>query len=206
MAKISKNQKGYFTSREIFPKIKKYLEGQKQGRLLDLGAGWGNVSDSISKLGFDVVAVEQSADRLNFAKKNYPQIRFYDSDIYEINKKVLPFEEPFDFVIATEVIEHLFDPERFLQIAYEALKENGILLLSTPYHGYLKNLLLSLFNRMDDHYKALEKGGHIKFFSRKTLWRLLQGCRFETLQFIGTGRAPFLWKSMIVICEKRKTV
>lgn len=204
MTKISKNRMGQFTSKEIFPKLKKYLEGQKKGRLLDLGAGWGNVSNSISKLGFNVVAVEQCADRLDFARKNYPQIKFYDSDIYEINEKVLPFEDPFDFLIATEVIEHLFDPERFLHIAYDALKEKGILILSTPYHGYLKNLLLSLFNRMDDHYEALETGGHIKFFSRKNFCRLLQECHFEPFQFIGTGRAPLLWKSMIVICEKRK--
>ena len=42
-------------------------------------------------------------------------------------------------------------------------------MLSTPYHGYLKNLALAVSGRMDRHFTALHVGGHIKFFSIETL-------------------------------------
>lgn len=204
MAESTKNRMGYFSDREIAPVLARLLRPRRRGRLLDLGAGWGNVSNSAAALGFEVVAVEQSGERLQFARERYPQVRFYEADVFEIQDKVLPFEGPFDYVIATEVIEHLFDPGRFLRLAGAALKEEGLLLLSTPYHGYLKNLLLALCNRMDDHYKALETGGHIKFFSRRTLERLLRDHGFEPLRFVGAGRLPGLWKSMVVLCAKSR--
>jgi 2-polyprenyl-6-hydroxyphenyl methylase/3-demethylubiquinone-9 3-methyltransferase len=49
----------------------------------------------------------------------------------------------------------------------------GMGFLSTPYHGYLKNLALAVSGKMDSHFGALWYGGHVKFFSIKTLQKLL---------------------------------
>lgn len=51
---------------------------------------------------------------------------------------------------------------------------------------------------MDSHYTALWDGGHIKFFSVKTLSQLLQEAGFKDLQFKFAGRFPYLWKGMLV--------
>jgi len=45
-------------------------------------------------------------------------------------------------------------------------------------------------------------GGHIKLWSRKTLSQLLSETGFRVVRFIGAGRMPFLWKSMIMIAGK----
>ena len=88
-----------------------------------------------------------------------------------------------------------------LEAANSLLKPGGHILLGTPYHGYLKNLALAVTGRMDSHFSALHDGGHIKFFSVKTLSQLLITHSFENLSFTFYGRAPWLWKNMI--CHAR---
>jgi len=63
-----------------------------------------------------------------------------------------------------EVIEHLYSPKTYLANIYNWLKDDGYLILTTPYHGYLKNLAIALFNKFDNHFNPLWEGGHIKFF------------------------------------------
>lgn len=74
--------------------------------------------------------------------------------------------------------------------------------MTTPYHGYLKNLAISLAGAWDRHLDPFWDGGHIKQFSRKTITRLLQEGGFELRRFGGVGRMPGLWKSMIVLAQK----
>jgi hypothetical protein len=85
--------------------------------------------------------------------------------------------------------------------ARKLLPVGGYLVISTPYHGYLKNIALSIFNKWDKHHTVLWHGGHIKFWSRKTLTQLLQDNGFEVVGFVGAGRFPYLWKSMILVAR-----
>src|SRR5450759_4273537 len=82
-------------------------------------------------------------------------------------------EAPFDAVVSTELIEHLYDPSAFTRGCWHALRPGGVFVCSTPYHGYLKNLSLALTNRFDRHFDPLWLGGHIKHWSHATLTRLL---------------------------------
>ena len=99
------------------------------------------------------------------------------------------------------MVEHLYDPRRYMTFCKAILSKSDTtreLLISTPYHGYWKNLVLSLTGKMDNHFSALWDGGHIKFWSRKTLTQLLEEQNFEVVRFKGCGRLPYLWKSMLV--------
>ena len=46
-------------------------------------------------------------------------------------------------------------------------------MVTTPYNGYLKNVALAVSGSMDRHWTVLWDGGHIKFWSQKTLAALL---------------------------------
>ena len=105
----------------------------------------------------------------------------------------------FDAVVSTEVIEHLFSPHLLPLSARPMLREGGYLIVSTPYYGYLKNIAISVLGKWDFHHASLWHGGHIKFWSRKTLTRLLEANGFKVTAFHGVGRLPWLWKWMILL-------
>ncbi len=109
----------------------------------------------------------------------------------------------FDLVVSSDVIEHLYRPSDLIEVARSLLHPQGRLLIGTPYHGYLKNLALSLTGKMDSHFPVLSDGGHIKFFSVETLSQLLKGHGFSELEFTYYGRTPWLWKNMICHARKR---
>ena len=111
-------------------------------------------------------------------------------------------DQKFDVVVSFEVIEHLFSPHRLPIYAHGVLGDQGYLIITTPYHGYLKNLVISLLNKWDFHFTALRHGGHIKFFSRRTITRLLTDNGFKVVGFSGVGRIPYLWKSMVIITQE----
>lgn len=75
-------------------------------------------------------------------------------------------------------------------------------ILSTPYHGYWKNLTLAIFGKMDAHFTALWDHGHIKFWSMRTLTILLEEAGFRDIQFERVGRIPPLAKAMIAVARK----
>ncbi len=164
-------------------------------RVLDLGCGNGSLSQEIAQQGYEVVGVDESVSEILFAHQNFPKCSFIQGSIYN-----LPYADlggRFDIVIAAEVIEHLLYPRELVRTAIKCLKPGGRLIITTPYHGYWKNLTMSLFGKIDQHFTVLWDGGHIKFFSVHTLTKLLieEGCLQIKFEF--AGRFPYLWKSML---------
>ncbi len=186
--------------RWIVPMIMELLPKNK-GRLnvLDIGCGNGFIAASINKDGFDVIGIDTSEEGIRIAQKAHPDIRFKVASAYD---DLLAVADDVDVIVAADLIEHLYSPRLFIENAFAVLKPGGMLIVATPYHGYAKNLALSLFNKWDFHHTANWEGGHIKFFSEKTLSELLIGIGFTDLSFHNAGRVPWLWKSMICRCIK----
>ncbi len=82
--------------------------------------------------------------------------------------------------------------------AFALLKPGGIFLVSTPYHGYLKNVAVAIAGKSDWHHTALWDGGHIKFWSPRTLAILLNEGGFRDIKWRGAVPVPYLWKSMVM--------
>jgi 2-polyprenyl-3-methyl-5-hydroxy-6-metoxy-1,4-benzoquinol methylase len=170
-------------------------------RVLDAGCGNGNLSARIAAAGLQVTGFDTSASGIEHARRAYPGLRFEVASAYEDLSERFD-HDLFDACACVEVIEHLYDPRAFVDRIYEVLRPGGLFVVTTPYHGYLKDLALAVTGTMDSHYAALWDGGHIKFWSRATLTTLLQERGFQVIRFEGAGRVPFLWKSMIVTARK----
>ncbi|MDR3651549.1 MAG: class I SAM-dependent methyltransferase [Paludibacter sp.] len=167
--------------------------------ILDVGCGNGSFANYLISKGYNVYGIDASFSGIEIAN-SINQGRFY---IQDLTKDELPNELidiKFKTIISTEVIEHLYDPRRYIQFCKAILEKSsgGNLIISTPYHGYLKNLMLSIFNAWDKHFTALWDGGHIKFWSYNTLKVLFVENGFEIIDFKGCGRVPFIWKSMVI--------
>ncbi|MEY8338010.1 class I SAM-dependent methyltransferase [Lachnospiraceae bacterium 62-35] len=171
--------------------------------ILDLGCGNGEIANLLIFEGFDVYGVDASAQGIAIAEKQNPGHFF----IMNFESDELPDElkkKKFDAIISTEVIEHLYSPVKYCKLAFSLLEPGGMIIITTPYHGYFKNLLISLFGKWDKHFTPLWEGGHIKFWSHSTLKTLLENNGFSVTGMSGCGRIPYLWKSMVVTAVKEK--
>lgn len=169
-------------------------------RVLDLGCGNGTLCRALADAGFEVVGLEPSSSGIAAARQAVPEGLFRSGSVYD-GPEAVP-ESDFDAVVSTEVVEHLFRPAALPALAHAKLRDGGMFVVSTPYHGYLKNLILALADRWDFHHSPNWDGGHIKFWSRRTLTELLESNGFEVLEFHGAGRLPWLWKSMVLVARK----
>ena len=165
-------------------------------RAFDLGCGNGATCDLLSKHGFIVTGVDTSSSGIEHGKSAFPRVRL---DIGSAYDDLASRYGNFDLVVSLEVIEHCMEPRAFARTFLDLIAPGGIGFLSTPYHGYLKNVALALSGKMDRHFSVLWDGGHIKFFSVKTLGALLREAGAQHVRFERVGRLPQLAKSLIAV-------
>jgi len=180
----------------ILPTLARWLATARIKTVFDLGCGNGALTHALAGRGFQMTGLDNSLSGLAIAARHYRESEFIRADLETPLPETL--HHSFDAVIAVEVIEHLLLPRNLFRRAREALRPGGRLIVTTPYHGLLKNLALALSNKFDDHWHPLRDYGHVKFFSKKTLTRLFAEQNFEVQRISRVGRIPALAKSMIV--------
>ena len=183
----------------LLPSLLKLINKDKNKTILDVGCGDGAIARALIKKGFELYGSDASPQGIAIAQKQHPD-RFFLQDLTKDTLSEGLQDLMFDTIISTEVVEHLYDPRGYIKSCKEVLAKNrgGELIISTPYNGYLKNMVLSILDKWDLHLNPLWDGGHIKFWSRKTLTALIEEQGFKVVQFEGSGRLPYLWKSMFV--------
>lgn len=184
------------TSGYLWSPVVDFLRAHGVAKVLDLGCGNGAFSAHLAELGFDVVGCDASTDGIRLARAACDRVRYHQISVYDDPAAIGQTE--FDAVVALEVIEHLVAPRALLRFARALLRPSGHLVITTPYHGYLKNLAISLVGRWDQHWSPTWDGGHVKFWSPQTLAQILVEERYVPDRFEGAGRFPFFWKSMMV--------
>jgi 2-polyprenyl-6-hydroxyphenyl methylase/3-demethylubiquinone-9 3-methyltransferase len=170
-------------------------------RVFDLGCGNGHLAAALAREGYEVFGVDPSIEGIAHARAAYPQLRL---EIGSADDDLVTRFGRFPAVISLKVIEHVYAPRDFARTLYDLVEPGGIALVSTPYHGYCKNLALAFTGKLDAHFTALWDHRHIKFWSMRTLGQLLREVGFEPARFLRVGRVPPLAKSMIAIARKAR--
>lgn len=171
--------------------------------VLDAGCGDGNFTQSLHEAGFHMHGIDLSEGGIARAQARYPACSFRHASVYDDLGAIFPGRPDFDAIVAVEVIEHLYSPRQFAFCACRALRPGGLLVLTTPYWGYLKNVAMALANRTDRALTALWEGGHIKHWSYRTLRTLGETNGFQFVSFTGCGRPlPGLWQNMVMVFRK----
>jgi len=171
----------------------------KEKRLFELGCGNGSVSNELVSLGWQVTGVDPSEQGIANANAKYPHIPLRIGSAYDDLAKEYG---TFPVVLSLEVVEHVYFPRKYAATLFSLIEPGGAAIVSTPYHGYWKNLVMALTGKLDAHFTALWDHGHIKFWSMKTLGTLLRGVGFVDIQFKRVGRIPPLAKAMIAVARK----
>lgn len=198
---IYTNAQAPWLEKELWPALNRILAEEYQGpkRLFEVGCGNGATAHMLSRAGYDVVGIDPSESGIKVANKAYPDLMLKVGSAYDD-----PAAEygVFPLVISLEVIEHCYSPFKYIQAVYRLLDDGGVAVISTPYHGYLKNLAISVLGKWDNHWRPLWEHGHIKFFSEKTIGRLIRAAGFSSYRIHRVGRIRPLAKSMMIVARK----
>ena len=179
--------------------LKKKALGKQPARLFDLGCGNGSVAAQIAGRGWSVTGIDPSSEGIAQARQAFSELRLEQGSAYD---NLAAQYGRFPVVVSLEVVEHVYAPRDYVATLFDLLEPGGTAIVSTPYHGYLKNLALALTGRLDAHFTALWEHGHIKFWSISSLTTLLTEAGFQNIRFHRVGRIPALAKSMIAVAER----
>ena len=180
----------------ILPVVSRWIEDERARRILDLGCGNGAFTNALAEAGREVMGIDSSESGVAIARRMEGTAGFLRATIDSPLPRDL--HGYFDAVVSVEVIEHLLLPRDLFRRAREALAPGGELIISTPYHGYWKNLALAVLGKFDGHWHPLRDHGHIKFFSVATLSQLFQEEGFRVKRCARVGRIPWLARSMVI--------
>ncbi|HZV34281.1 MAG TPA: methyltransferase domain-containing protein [Verrucomicrobiae bacterium] len=149
--------------------------------ILEVGCGDASFTKTLAEHSSCVTAIDISASQIERNARAYPNIRFVQHDVAQ----TFPFaDNTFDVIWCSEVLEHLFEPGFALCEMYRVLAPGGRLLVTVPYHGLFKDVLIALF-RWDEHFTP--SNPHIRFFTRKTLSQLTASAGFREIETTTCG-------------------
>jgi len=147
---------------KILELMRSNIKGKK---VLDIGCADGTFGAKLTKRGAIVYGVDISPVAVKIAKEKFEQARVVD-----LNNEKLPFAaETFDFVIASEITEHLFNPANLLMEAKRVLKDEGVIILTTPNFLYWGNRIKFLFGNFKYETSGIFDDAHVHFYTYKSL-------------------------------------
>lgn len=130
-------------------------------KILDFGMGWGYWCQMAKAFGCDVIGLELSQKRIDFAKKNGIRVI---NNLEEISNNSL------DFINTEHVFEHIANPLEVLKELWELLSDGGIIKIAVPNGRKIKrNIAKGNWHATKDALHPLE---HINCFTNKTLIKL----------------------------------
>lgn len=173
--------------------------GSPGKRILDFGCGAGAAAKRVRDGGHEVSGVDVSESAIRVATTRVEGIKFK----FIQDDGSLPFPaQSFDFCFCSEVLEHLLDVNRALRETHRVLRPEGHLLITVPYHGWFKNLVIATFY-FERHFAP---NSHIRFFTIRSLRASLGEAGYRVVRVRGVGRCWPLWRSMFVVARKSFTV
>ena len=167
--------------------------------VLDAGCGEGTFTALLAQAGAAPVGVEIAERALARARARHPGLDFRLAH----EDSPLAFDDAsFDVVWASEVLAHVGDTARFVSELRRVLRPHGRLLVTTPYHGRVKNAALAL-TRFEAHFDP--RGPQLRFYTPRALRALLLDFGFEHVRVHGAGGPPLV-RRLILASAQRATV
>ena len=146
----------------ILKNIQKYVEKSK--KIIDIGAGTGNISRYLKINGYrDISVGEMHLNGLRYAKS------YGVNECYQFNLLDSPFKDEFDAICLFDVLEHIENDDLGIQNAYKTLKNEGYLVLTVPAHMWL-------WSRSD------VVAGHKVRYTKKQLINKLKANNFDVIK------------------------
>ena len=159
--KYSPGEGEHYYRHDRFFNVRHFAEkGGREGRvILDVGCGNGYQMAPLTRTNI-VYGLDISEANIEKALSKGIKARLHDVE------QRFPFEDDFfDVVVCSEILEHLFSPEKVLEECYRVLKSSGTLIVTVPNLYCLRNRLSILMGRGRNFVEYSRDQEHIRFFS-----------------------------------------
>ncbi len=149
-------------------------------RVLDLGCGGGHNGALLRRAGArEVVGIERDPGAAATAAKRLDRVVQADLATFDFASLGV---ELFDVVLASDVLEHLVDPEAVLAAAVSRLRPGGLVVASIPNVAHVSTFVWLLLKRWPRRSHGIFDRTHLRFFGRHDMVALLRGAGLEVLR------------------------
>ncbi|WP_020144053.1 bifunctional glycosyltransferase/class I SAM-dependent methyltransferase [Terracoccus sp. 273MFTsu3.1] len=158
-----------------------WLGRRSPGRVLDVGCSDGQFGALVREQGHHVVGVD-------IVKHDGVGDRLDDFVEADLERGLPDTGEPFDVVVAADVLEHVTDPAHLLKDMTAALAPGGRILVSVPNFGHWYPRGRVAIGRFDYDQRGPLDQGHVRFFTRRSFERLVtsNGLRIVARDTVGS--------------------
>ena len=146
------------------------------GRLLDIGCGRGDQMRAFAKRGLACSGMDIALSAIDLAPG-------FDVRVANLETDASPFDAAqFDFVYSKSVIEHMHQPDRFLDVALSSLKPGGRACILTPSWFHTYRIFFMEYT-------------HVRPFTIEALETAMKMAGFVNVKVSYFYQLPFLWKN-----------
>ena len=164
--------------------------------VLEIGCGRGATGELLQRaLGCRVTGVELNPEVARAARDRLHRVVVGDVEDPEVAAELRAAAPAggFDVLLATELFEHLVEPERFLAAARDLVRPGGRIVLSVPNVGHWSVVEDLLAGRWDYLPIGILCYTHYRFFTRRTLADWLARCGFDRGRLVAQRTEPPPW-------------
>jgi len=160
-------------------------------RVLDVGAGAGANARALSALAprAKLVAIEPNARAAELLRAGRAEVHHGSLESWLASAPTAAF----DAVLLSDVIEHVEKPVEFLErLRQHPATASALFLVSVPNYAVWYNRVRTLLGRFEYDWSGLYDRTHLRFFTRRSIARLLEHVGLEILE---QGSTPSLVQS-----------
>jgi 2-polyprenyl-3-methyl-5-hydroxy-6-metoxy-1,4-benzoquinol methylase len=149
-------------------------------RILDLGCGGGHNGALLKRAGArEVIGVELHAGATAQARTRLDAV--VQGDLAHLDLADLGLE-PFDAILASDVLEHLAEPEDVLARVLSRLRPGGVVVVSLPNVAHVVVFANLLMKRWPRRSSGIFDRTHLRFFAKRDMVQLLEGAGLRVLR------------------------
>lgn len=169
--------------------------------LLDIGCGDGELLLRLKNKYREVWGVDIAKPRISRIQKKISNMPDIHVKVEDINQRLNFKDTYFDTIIVIAVLEHVFDPFHLIRECHRLLIKGGMLIVEVPNVAWLPNRIRLAMGKLPVTSDASGwDGGHLHYFTRASLKRLLLDEEFKIMKITSGGifaRPRRLWGSLL---------
>lgn len=159
------------------------LIGKKNALVLDVGCNNGLVGREMIRLSqASIDGIDINKEALKEAEKIYRKV--FQRDLYDSNLEIE--NEKYDYIVFSDILEHLPRPDLILRNARKYLKDDGKMIICLPNVARFEIRIGLLFGNFDYNSGILSED-HLRFFTKKSAQKLIRECGYEIENIVPTG-------------------